>query len=89
MTELFKIVKPEPYPDTIQYFEDLLERAKTGDIRGFGIVINKGEGHTANGWTGIGVNDMSFIGELESMKIDYINANVAQRFDCCGEVIDE
>ncbi len=86
---LLKIVESEPRPDTIKYLEDLLARAKTGEIQSFGIVLQKSNGGTANGWTGFGINCMAFIGELEAMKVDYIRANVTQRYDCCGEVIDE
>jgi len=86
---LFKICKSEPRPETIEYLEDLLARAKTGEIQSFGIVVQKGDAGTANGWTGFGINCMAFVGELEAMKIDYINANVEQRYDCAGEVVDE
>lgn len=88
MSDPLKIVPPEPHPDTIKYLEELLQRAKSGDIQGFGIVIRSARGTTANGWTNIGANCMSIIGELEAMKLDVINANVEQRYDCQGEVID-
>lgn len=85
--ELFKVCPPVPNEDTIDYFESLLARARTGEIQGFAIAIQKGIG-TANGWAGLGNNSMSIIGELEAMKVDFIRSNVDQRFDCCGEVID-
>ncbi len=90
MAELFKICPPKPRPETIDYLEDLLARAKSGEIQAFGIVVQKSNGGTANGWTGFGTNPMSIIGELEAMKVDLIRAKVAQRYDCCGEdVIDK
>lgn len=82
---LYKIVPPEPRPGTIAYLEDLLVRAKSGEIQSFGIVVQKSNGGTANGWTGLGTNCMSIIGELESMKLDIIHAKVDQRYDCHGE----
>ncbi len=89
MADLFKIVPPEPVPDTVKYLEDLLERAKSGDIQGFGIVIHKSNACTANGWTGITENCMAVIGELETLKVDIIRCKVDQRYDCHGEIIDK
>ena len=77
-------IKPEPNQDAIEYLEDLLERAKTGEIQGFAIAIAKSKGTTANGWSGIQNQCMSIIGELESLKVDLIRSNVDQRYDCSG-----
>jgi len=78
MAEVFKIVPAKPQPNTIKYLEQLLARAKTGKIQGFAIVLDNSKGRTSNGWTGIGINCMSVVGEVESMKFDLINANVDQ-----------
>ena len=81
--ELYEI-KLGPYPETVEYLADLLERAKTGEIQGFAIVLNKGKATTANGWSGIRSNCMAMIGELESLKVDLIRCHVSQRYDCEG-----
>ncbi len=89
MAGFFKICSPVPVSETIDYLEDLLARARNGEIQAFGIVVQKSNGGTANGWTGFGTNPMSIIGELEAMKVDLIRAKVGQRYDCCGEDIIE
>jgi len=78
----------DPAPDTVRYLKDLLERAESGEIQGFAIVIHKSKGLTANGWTGILNNPMAIIGEIEALKVDMIRAKVNQRYDCCGDSID-
>ncbi len=85
---LFEIVPALPRADTIKYFEDLLQRAQTGEIQGFAIVLQKDNGGTANGWAGIGNNCMVVVGEIEAMKVDLIRSNVDQRYDCCGDEIN-
>lgn len=87
MADLYEITFPAK-KDTVKYLEDLLARAKTGSIQGFAVVILKNNAVTANGWTGVGMNPMSIIGEIEAMKVDMIRANVNQRFDCYGDVMD-
>ncbi len=87
MAELYEITFP-PNPSTVEYLESILARAKTGDIQGFAIVIQKKNATTANGWVGIGKSCMSMVGEIESMKVDLIRSNVEQRFDCYGEIIN-
>ena len=87
MADLYEITL-EPNPETVHYFKDLLARAETGEIQGFAIVIHKSKGLTANGWTGLMLNPMAIIGEIEAMQMDLINANVDQRFDCCGDSTD-
>ena len=83
MADLYEI-KFDPNPDAIEYLEDLLERAKTGEIQGFAIALNKHKAITANGWSGIRTNCMAIIGELESLKVDLIRCHVSQRYDCEG-----
>ena len=83
MADLYEITF-DPNPDTIEYLEDLLEQAKTGEIQGFAIALNKKGPITANGWSGILTNCMAMIGELESLKVDIMRCNVSQRYDCEG-----
>lgn len=87
MSDLYEITLP-PQADTIRYLEDLLERAKSGEIQGFAIAIDKSRGATGNGWVRAGNNCMALIGEVEAMKVDLIRANVEQRYDCCGDSTD-
>lgn len=87
MTDLYEI-ELEPDQSTVNYLSDLLERAKTGEIQGFAIVIHKSMATTANGWVGLNDNCMAVIGEIEAMKVDMIRAKVNQRYDCCGSITD-
>lgn len=81
-------VRLKLHDKTVEYLEDLLARAKSGEIRGFAIVIHKCKATTANGWVNLPTNCMSIIGELEAMKMDLINSHVDQRYDCQGELIE-
>ncbi len=81
-------VRLEPHGKTVEYLEDLLARAKSGEIQGFAIVIDKTMRITANGWVNLPNNCVSMIGELEAMKSDLINSHMDQRYDCQGELID-
>ncbi len=81
--ELYEITL-EPNLDTVAYLEDLLARAKTGEIQGLAIALDKSKARTANGWSGINSNCMALIGELESLKVDLIRCHVSQRYDCDG-----
>lgn len=83
MADMYEVTL-EPNPNTVEYLEDLLARAKTGEIQGFAIAIDKSKAMTGNGWVGIENNCMSLIGEVEAMKVDMIRATVDQRYDCCG-----
>lgn len=79
---------PLPKENVVEYAEDILRRAKSGEIQGFAIAIDKGRRVTGNGWSGLGVNCVSIIGEIETMKVDLIRSNVEQRYDCCGDPTD-
>ncbi len=65
-----------PVESVIAYLEDLLERAKIGEIQTMAIAVIKSGCRTANGWAGVEKNCMALIGEVEVMKVDLIRANV-------------
>ncbi len=88
MADLYQIER-EPDAETVHYLEDLLARAKTGEVQGFAICIHKSRAATANGWVNVPINCMALIGEIEAMKVDIIRSKVEQRYDCCGDFIDE
>jgi len=85
VADLYEITTP-PRESVIEYLEDLVERAKTGEIQGFAIAIMKGAATTANGWAGLGTNCITMVGEVEAMKVDMIRCHVDQRYDCEGHI---
>ncbi len=68
-----------PNPDVITYVENLLKCAKEGELQSLAVVYSRGNRITGNGWTGMHLNNLSIIGELEALKTDMLHLLVDLR----------
>lgn len=72
--------KLPPDQGVIDYLEDLLERAKDGDIQAIATVTYHRGSYTGNGWAGVPYV-MSMLGEMLILQRDFIDLQVDLRAD--------
>lgn len=69
----------KPNPDVIAELENLLEQAKSGELRSIVYVVSTNDLCTGNGWANI-ENIMRIIGELRVLEAELINGFVETRY---------
>ena len=71
---------PEPKADVVERLEELLFRAKSGEIQGIAYAVDKPR-TTANGWVGMTENSAAMIGEVSILHRDMMDLLIKLRID--------
>ncbi len=71
----------EPDQDVIEALEELLVKAKRGELQSLAYAVGYKAFHTSNGWAGLCKQNMAMVGEIESLKIDVMRYFVDQRVE--------
>lgn len=64
MNTKLSVIEAKPNRELIEQLEDVLERARTGEIQGVAYVISYQANLVGSGWAGIAGNRMRIMGEL-------------------------
>jgi hypothetical protein len=66
----------------VEVLEDLLEKAKSGDIDAMAYIVSRGSEFSGNGWVkAADSNVMVMIGELRCLERDFIDREVELRIN--------
>jgi hypothetical protein len=76
-----KTIGPKPKEDVIEFIEDLLRDAKSGELQGIVVVMTMKDRTTGNGWMGIHNNIMAVVGELTVVKVEVMQTYIEMRSD--------
>lgn len=69
------VIKKEPNQEIISCIENLLERAKKGEITNFAFAMGMTEGNMARGWAGSMDDVISLLGEIKILELDFAISN--------------
>lgn len=81
MNDVIEINIDPPDPDVIDYLENLLRQAKTGEIQSIATAVSFSGKRSGNGWAGMNKCNMTMLGEVEVLKRDLMDTLISLRID--------